>query len=97
MCCRIFAAAFTRRGYATSAVTAVCRAAFVELGLERLEAATLPENVASQSLLRKLGFREEGYARQYLQIAGRRQDHLLFALLRSETDLVPPLRTDPVF
>ena len=35
-------------------------------------------------LLRKLGFRQEGYARAYLRIDGAWRDHLLFALLASE-------------
>ncbi len=75
---------YTRQGYATSAVTAVIRAAFHDLKLERLEAATLPDNVASQSLLRKVGFTQEGFAREYLEIAGRRQDHVLFGLVKSD-------------
>ncbi len=75
---------FINQGYASCAVRAVIRAAFHDLGLQRLEAATLPENIASQKLLRKANFREEGYARQYLQIAGERQDHVLFGLLKAE-------------
>jgi ribosomal-protein-alanine N-acetyltransferase len=35
-------------------------------------------------LLLKCGFREEGYARDYLRINGRWQDHLLFALLADD-------------
>ena len=36
----------------------------------------------SQRVLAKVGFEREGYARDYLEIAGRREDHILFALVR---------------
>ncbi len=58
--------------------------AFGEMGLHRIEAACLPENQPSADLLRKCGFTEEGYARRYLRIDGRWQDHLLFAILDSD-------------
>lgn len=73
-----------RRGHMTKAVASACRFAFVSLGLERIEAACLPENAASIRLLTKVGFRQEGLARQYLSINGRRRDHLLFALIERE-------------
>ena len=57
---------------------------FDTIALHRLEAACLPSNVASEGLLRKLGFRQEGYARGYLRIDGSWRDHLLFALLASD-------------
>lgn len=71
---------FTRRGYCLSAVMAVAHHAFTTMHLLRLEAACLPENKASQHLLLKAGFQKEGYARHYLNINGRRQDHVLFGL-----------------
>jgi ribosomal-protein-alanine N-acetyltransferase len=58
--------------------------AFDSLRLHRVEAACLPENQASRRLLLRVGFSEEGYARQYLKINGRWQDHLLFALLDND-------------
>ncbi len=75
---------YTRNGYAYSAVQGVILHAFERLQLERLEAACLSENEASQNLLKKLGFRQEGYARKYLQIDGIRQDHVLLGLCRDE-------------
>ena len=51
------------------------------MGLHRVEAACLPSNQASIALLRRSGFSEEGLARKYLNIAGKWQDHLLFARL----------------
>ncbi|MGH6946555.1 MAG: GNAT family N-acetyltransferase [Kiloniellales bacterium] len=73
-----------RQGYMTEALAAIVDYGFDRLGLHRLEAACLPENEASQGLLLKAGFKEEGYARQYLKIDGRWRDHRLFALLRSD-------------
>ena len=58
--------------------------AFQHLHLHRLEAACLPRNAASQGVLRKCGFREEGFAPKYLRINGVWEDHLLFALLAEE-------------
>jgi ribosomal-protein-alanine N-acetyltransferase len=57
---------------------------FHGLRLHRLEAACIPDNIASINLLRKCGFQEEGYAREYLLINGIWQNHKLFALLPSD-------------
>jgi ribosomal-protein-alanine N-acetyltransferase len=46
-----------------------------------VEAACLPHNTASIRLLEKVGFRKEGYARSYLCIDGRWQDHVLYAIV----------------
>jgi [ribosomal protein S5]-alanine N-acetyltransferase len=75
---------FTRRGYMFQAVGLVLLFAFETLGLHRVEAACMPPNEASRGLLRKLGFREEGIARQYLCINGLWQDHVTHAILRTD-------------
>jgi ribosomal-protein-alanine N-acetyltransferase len=75
------AAAETGRGVATAAVAHLVRVAFGELELHRVEAGTLPDNVASQRVLERNGFVRYGLAPQYLKIAGRWQDHILFQLL----------------
>lgn len=72
---------FARKGFMTEALTAVLDFAFHQLGLHRVEAACLPNNAASKALLGKVGFTEEGYARHFLRINGKWQDHLLFAIL----------------
>jgi ribosomal-protein-alanine N-acetyltransferase len=73
-----------RQGYMAEALGGMLDFAFDDLGLHRVEAACLPSNVASKALLARHGFREEGYARQYLRINGQWQDHVLFAMLREE-------------
>lgn len=75
---------YARHGYMTEALEAVLDFGFTTLGLHRLEAACLPSNQASRGLLTKVGFREEGYAREYLRINGVWQDHVLFAILRHD-------------
>jgi ribosomal-protein-alanine N-acetyltransferase len=69
------------RGLATKAVADVILVAFGELGLHRLEAGTLVDNVASQRVLEKNGFERIGVARGYLHIGGAWRDHVLFQLL----------------
>ncbi|MGN9843876.1 GNAT family N-acetyltransferase [Nonomuraea sp. H19] len=71
-------AGYTGRGLTTQAVLEVCRIADQDLGLHRIAAGTLLDNVASQSVLRKAGFELYGTAPRYLEIDGRWQDHRLF-------------------
>jgi len=78
---------FARQGVMSAAICLTLDWAFGEMGLHRVEAACLPENIPSADLLLKCGFTEEGYARRYLRINGRWQDHRLFAIL--ETDPRP--------
>ncbi|HEY1631986.1 MAG TPA: GNAT family N-acetyltransferase [Rhizomicrobium sp.] len=78
---------FARQGYMHSAVRALIPFIFRTLGLHRIEAACLPSNGPSRSLLAKTGFREEGLAKRYLMINGEWQDHVLFALLADEARL----------
>lgn len=77
-------AALTGRGVITAAVALVVDHCFSAVGLHRLEATVRPENVASLRVLAKLGFREEGLFRRYLDVAGAWRDHLCFALTVEE-------------
>ena len=77
-------AAYARQGYMTAAVRALVGFGFSTLKLHRIEAACIPENVASVRLLENTGFVREGYAREYLCINGSWQDHLLFAQVKPE-------------
>jgi ribosomal-protein-alanine N-acetyltransferase len=72
------------RGLATDAVGLAVRFAFTEAGLHRVQAAVLPVNARSARVLEKNGFRREGHARRYLQIAGVWADHDLFAITRED-------------
>ena len=72
---------FNGRGLATKAVGELVPVAFGQLGLHRLEAGTLVDNLASQRVLEKNGFESIGIARGYLHIGGEWRDHMLFQLL----------------
>ncbi len=72
------------RGHATAAVRLACDFAFVHLGLHRVEPAVMPRNARSARVLEKAGFRREGRAVRYLEIAGVWEDHDLFGLTAEE-------------
>ncbi len=76
-------AEFARQGLMTQALQLLIPYTQNDLKLHRLEAACLPHNAASISLLKRIGFAEEGFAKSYLKIAGHWQDHILFARLTS--------------
>ena len=73
-----------RQGFMREAIQAVVHHAFSAMDLSRVEAACLPENAASRGVLEKCGFKYEGVAQSYLQIAGRWRNHVLYANLRSD-------------
>lgn len=75
---------YAGKGYMSRAVRAALGYAFNKQRLHRIEAACLPSNTASVRLLERNGFKQEGYARAYLNINGQWRDHLLFALLESD-------------
>jgi ribosomal-protein-alanine N-acetyltransferase len=68
------------RGLVPQGVALVLRYGFEDLGLHRLEAAIVPRNVASRRVAEKLGLREEGTARRFLQIRGVYEDHVRYAM-----------------
>ena len=68
------------KGLMFEALTEIIRYAFDELRLHRIQANHLPDNHRSATLLGRLGFVREGYAENYLYIAGAWRDHVLNAL-----------------
>lgn len=54
---------------------------FSRFKLHRIMANHLPDNHRSEALLKRLGFEREGYAKAYLQIDGKWQDHVLNSLI----------------
>jgi ribosomal-protein-alanine N-acetyltransferase len=76
--------AHARQGYMREAILSVVHHAFTVMDLSRVEAACLPENTASRGVLEKCGFKYEGVAQSYLQIAGRWRNHVLYANLRGD-------------
>ena len=79
---------FWGNGYASEAVRAIIQAAFtgkLSCGLlNRIQADTVPGNHASEALLRRLGFKEEGLRRESGYWKNAFHDLKCFSLLRSE-------------
>jgi [ribosomal protein S5]-alanine N-acetyltransferase len=75
---------FWENGYTSEAAEAVIRFVFEELQLYRLGAITFIENEASQRLLNKLGFKEEGILRANIHQKGVSHDTYMFSLLQQE-------------
>lgn len=76
--------AYSNKGFMKQTVPVILDHAFNDLNLNRVEAACVPTNERSIHLLMSCGFVKEGFAREYLEINGVLEDHLLFAKLQSE-------------
>ncbi|MGU3500578.1 GNAT family N-acetyltransferase [Mycobacterium sp. C31M] len=74
----------TGGGVATAALALGLDHAFGPVMLHRVEATVRPENVASRAVLAKVGFREEGLLKRYLDVDGGWRDHLLVAITIEE-------------
>ncbi len=72
------------RGLGSRAVDLLARWAVTDARLARVEALVVPDNIASQRVLEKVGFRREGHLRSYLGFSGRRADALIYSLLPSD-------------
>ncbi len=70
-----------RQGYMTEGLALVLDHAFSALDLNRLEANIQPGNVASLALVKRLGFRKEGFSPDFMQIDGQWRDHERWAML----------------
>ena len=81
-------AEMTGQGIGTEGVLGLLDLAFAPaplgLGLHRVQADVIPENLPSLRLVEKAGFRREGLAREYLKIDGRWRDHINHAKLAHE-------------
>ncbi len=72
------------KGYASEAASILIAAGFRDLGLHRIHTGAFPDNRRSIRVLRRLGFRTEGRARQDRLVDGRYRDLALFGLLRQQ-------------
>jgi RimJ/RimL family protein N-acetyltransferase len=70
--------------YACEAVRAVFELVFGQLGRHRIHASVDPRNLASMTMLRALGMRQEAHHRESLWLQGEWVDDVVFALLASE-------------
>ena len=69
------------QGLMTTVVRTGVGIMFDDYGLHRIMANHMPRNDRSSRVLQRCGFVHEGYAKAYLKIAGRWEDHVLTALV----------------
>jgi ribosomal-protein-alanine N-acetyltransferase len=81
------------RGLMTEAVLGAFGFAFGVARLHRLQIAIMPRNAASLRVIEKVGARREGFADRYLRIAGKWEDHVIFAVTQEEWEGVGPARS----
>ncbi|CAN5702536.1 GNAT family N-acetyltransferase [soil metagenome] len=67
-------------GFMEEALRHSIKYSFQVMNLHRVMANYMPHNVRSGNVLKKLGFTAEGFARDYLFIHGRWEDHVLTSL-----------------
>src|SRR5688572_17099299 len=79
------APAFRGRGYVPRAVHLLCRWAFDELELPRMQLGTFPGNTSSERVAEKCGFTREGLLRSWLEQRGVRRDVTMWSLLPGDT------------
>ena len=79
------AAAARGRGICTRALRLLTRYGLEELGFQRVDLITDPDNRASQRVAEKVGFQREGVLRAHLRHPdGRIRDSVMFSLLPGE-------------
>ena len=71
------------KGYMTEALEKGIEIMFAEYGLHRIEANIMPKNGRSLRVIEKLGFYNEGIAKNYLKINGQWEDHVHMVLLNN--------------
>ena len=69
------------KGYMSEALQTSIKYVFTQMKFHRISANYIPHNQRSGTLLKRLGFVVEGYARDYLYINGQWQDHILTSLI----------------
>ena len=76
---------YWNRGIASKATKAIVEYLFFQIGINRIQAFVLPENINSQNVLLKNNFVKEGLVRQVFRWEGRGLfDMVMFSLLKSD-------------
>jgi len=87
--------AYVGQGFMTEALALSVRFIFTRLNLHRVEANIIPTNKPSTALVKRLGFRFEGLAKNYLRIAGKWQDHSRWAMTLEDYQRLKKSKTIP--
>lgn len=86
---------FAGQGYMREGMPLLLRHVFTTMKLHRIEANVQPENVASIALVKRSGFRLEGFSPRYLKVAGRWRDHQRWAILIDDWQRLRQRRRGP--
>lgn len=81
------------QGYVPEALVLLCRFAFEEIRLHRIQVAIIPRNKPSRRVVEKLELRDEGLAERYLEINGQWEDHIRYAITSEDWDNCGPALT----
>ncbi|MBF2007174.1 MAG: GNAT family N-acetyltransferase [Chlorogloeopsis fritschii C42_A2020_084] len=76
--------AYWGKGYGTDALQIILGYAFRELNLYRVGSTTISYNIRSMKAHEKVGFRQEGVQRSFIQREGKRFDLIQYGILRLE-------------
>jgi ribosomal-protein-alanine N-acetyltransferase len=76
--------AYANKGFMSEGLALVLDYAFNELGFHRMEANIQPGNIPSKQLVKKLGFKLEGFSPKYLKIDNVWCDHERWAIISEE-------------
>ena len=82
-------ATFQGQGYMQAGLTRLIDYAFSTMGLHRLEANIQPDNLRSQELVRRCGFKYEGLSKNFLFLDGAWRDHQRWCVIDSRAKLRP--------
>jgi ribosomal-protein-alanine N-acetyltransferase len=76
--------AYKRQGFMTEALQVILDYGFAEMKLHRIEALIGVSNIASQKLVNKFGFVQEGLLRQHYYTNGIYEDSLVYGILKND-------------
>lgn len=83
--------AYWNCGYCTEAGLSLVKLALCEMCFRKLTSGHLSSNLASQAVLRKLGFEYEGRRKLHVLRGGKEQDVLIYGLHRSNAPSFGPM------
>jgi len=75
---------FQGKGYGKEAVKAIIEYAFKEMKIHSIEADIDKDNIASEQLLKSLGFRKEGHFKESFYFEGTFIDSVIYSLIKEK-------------
>jgi [ribosomal protein S5]-alanine N-acetyltransferase len=72
------------KGIASEAIRQIIKLSIHKYGLAKISAGVYEGNIASERVLRKCGFSQEGRRKSHVQIDGKRRDYILYGSVLKE-------------